>query len=157
MINPIVLASQLLAMSYLSTCNYVSISNIEKLEDVIETDKLSTKNLLGDYPWESMKIINGEIYYLYKGYFRTRSAISKSRIGKYVNNLSNKTGKGKYYLLNRKDNREIMYYNINDIVDILNSKIYKYERTVYRGKKLGRNFISWIWYLRFMELLSKNN
>ena len=157
MINQMIIASQLLAGSYLSTCNYVPTTNTENFEDVIETDKPSTKNLLGDYPWESMKIINGETYFLYKGYFRTKNAISKSKIGKYINNLSNKTGRGKYYLLNRKDNCEIMYYNIDEIIDMLNSKIDTYERTYYRRKKPGRNLILYINYLRTMELISNNN
>ena len=157
MINQMVLASQLLAGSYLSTCNYVNISNTERFEDVIQTDKLSIKNFSGNYPWESIKIINGETYYLYKGYFRTKNAISKSKVGKYINRLSNETGRGKYYLLNIKDNCEIMYYNIDDIIDILNSKIDRYEETRYRRKKQGKNLISWINYLRVMDLLSKNN
>ena len=154
-INQMIIASQLLAGSYLSTCNYVPTTNIEKFEDIIETDKLSIKNFSGDYPWESTKIINGETYYLYKRYFRTKYAISKSKIGKYINNLSNKTGRGKYYLLNKKDNCEVIYYNIDDIMDILNSKIDRYEITIYRGKKPGRNLILYINYLRTMELLSK--
>ena len=157
MINQMIIASQLLAGSYLSTCNYVPISNTEKFEDVIETNKLSIKNFSGDYPWESTKIINGETYYVYKEYFRTKNAISKSRIGRYINRLSNETGRGKYYLLNKRDNCEITYYNIDDIIDILNYKIDTYERTYYKRKKLGRNLILYINYLRTMELLSKNN
>ena len=155
MINQMIIASQLLAGSYLSTYNYVITTNTEKFEDIIETDKPSIKNASGNYPWESMKIINRETYFLYKGYFRTKNAISKSKIGKYLNNLSNKTGRGKYYLLNIKDNCEIMYYNIDEIIDILNYKIDTYERTYYRRKKTGRNLILYINYLRTMELLSQ--
>lgn len=154
MINPVILASQLLVGSYLPQYNYVPVSNIEECEDVIKTNKPSIKNITGDYPWESTKVINGETYYVYKGYFRTKKIISKFKVGRYINKLCNETGRGKYYLQNRNDSSEILYYNIDDIIDILNSKIDRYERHRYIGKK-GRNLLLWINHLRVMELLSK--
>lgn len=156
MINQMMLASQLLAGSYLPTYNYVPITNTEEYEDVIKTDKLSFRNFTGDYPWELTKIINGETYYVYKGYFRIKNAISKSKIRQYIHRLSKDTGRCAYYLQNPNDRCEILYYNINDVIDILNYKIELHEQTHYRGKKV-RNLILWINYLRIMELLSKNN
>lgn len=155
MINEMILASQLLAGSYLPTCIYVPVLNIEEYEDVIKTNKKSIKNITGDYPWESTKVINGETYYVYKGYFRTKKIISKFKVGRYINKLCNETGRGKYYLQNRNDSSEILYYNIDDIMDILNSRIDAHEQTFYREEKTGRNLLLWINHLRIMELLSE--